>query len=355
MCTDNIWQSQARLIFDGQLVPRRAEKTTCLRNKFTRFILSTRSLHGPPPLFPAFPLTMDTCMEYFTWLYHHNVTNPSSAAVYVHAAVTWAKQLGHPNPLHGTPAAEANYSIFKDNFTKIMPVIRKRVAKTPIQPHMMAALATLYDPSSFSTIVSLSAYCVLWYAAVRCSHVAPKKSTDLAHVIKWGDVLFLPSTSTPHQIFIRFGSSKTRPEAKDSPFWAVLDRRQGHPGLCPVNLVHKLFCMTENTHEHSPVFRQSANSVRPLTRTTFTNKLRLDFARVSSFLVLPPNFTASMLSAVSFRKGSCTALAPRVNAQQLMLHADHASIESTFQYYKGSFEDRRLNTHRLSAEFPRGF
>ena len=66
-------------------------------------------------------------------------------------------------------------------------------------------------------------------------------------------------------------------------------------------------------------------------------------------------FTASMLSTVSFRKGSCTALAPQVNAQQLMLHADHATIESTFQYYKGSFDDRRRNTQRLSAEFPEGF
>ena len=312
-------------------------------------------MHGVGPSFPAFPLSLDTCMEYFTWLYHHNVHSAGSASVYVHAACTWCKERGHSNPITESPSSEHAYNTFRDNFSKIMPSIKRRAAKTPIQPHMMAALATLFDPASFATISSLAAYSVLWYAAVRCSHVAPKKSADLAHVLTWGSVLFLPSIGTPHQVFIRFASSKTRPEAKNSAFWAVLDRRQGHPGLCPVTLMHKLFCMTANTHEHSPVFRKSQHSLLPLTRTAFTNKLRLDFARVSKHLVLPPNFTASMLSAVSFRKGSCTALAPQVNAQQLMLHADHATIESTFQYYKGSFDDRRRNTQRLSAEFPEGF
>ena len=353
--TDNIWQHKARNILQGHSVPRRGEKISCLRNKFIRFILTTRSTHGPGPTFPVFPLTLDTCLEYFTWLYHHNVQNPGSAAVYVHTACMWARELGHNNPISESPTTEALYAKFKDNFAKIMPNVRRRAPKTPIQPSMMAALATLYDSSSFATVVSLAAYNVLWYAAVRCSHIAPKKTTDLAHVITWGAVIFLPSVRTPHQVFIRFASSKTRPEATNAPFWAVLDRREGHPGLCPVTLMHRLYCMTSNTHEHSPVFRQSQHSVHPLSRSAFTNKLRLDFAKVAKHLVLPPNFTASMLSAVSFRKGSCTALAPRVNAQQLMLHADHATIESTFQYYRGSFEDRKLNTQRLSAEFPRGF
>ena len=223
--TDNVWQSKALTIFQGTLVPRRAERITCLRNKFARFILSTRSIHGPGPMFPAFPLSLDTCMEYFTWLYDHNVQNTNSASVYVHAACAWCKERGYPDPIAESSSTEASYATFKDNFGKIMPCIKRRIAKTPIQPPMMAALATLYDPSSFSTIVSLAAYCVLWYAAVRCSHIAPKKATDLAHVITWGSVLFLPSVRTPHQVFIRFASSKTRPEAKNSGFWAVLDRR----------------------------------------------------------------------------------------------------------------------------------
>ena len=324
-------------IWNGQYVPKKASKTRTFRTKFVLFCYDTGAL-------PVLPIKANTYFRYMLWLSKHGVNGWDSAQRYLSEAVTWDQlEMGS---LDHRKFMDFFWSKFRHNY-KQQIAAKHTGMKLPFRAAMLEAIYLDIDFSSWVDVQDIAAYTFLLFVGVRIGHVAV--DAQRAHALRFEDIGFYPSFDDCDFVYFHFRSTKTRPRAADTPYWSTV-RAQPHLLLCPVAMLKRIFALNFRGIHTDFVFQASQRSKDPLSRSAFTNNLRLRLARAQRHLTT--EFNIDDYSGISFRKGFLTILgAAGLPGYRLAAAADHASIQSSTPYMLDQLRDRAANSDIIGASF----
>jgi len=311
-------------------------KTRSLRAKFIDFAIDTG-------YWPLFPMPASAYFRYICWLPFNGIQAGWKACTkYLSAAVHWGQEIGGGD-MRLNPQFTFLWNKLRHNFKSMIPAIHSGM-KQPIRPAQLEALAMDIDINVLEEHQFITICFFLFFLGVRAGHVmasgAPK------HCVTYDDIRFEPSVENPQEAFILFKSTKTRPRAADLPFYGCLRAQQGII-FCPLKLLASYWARTYNGIGTDVLFRTPTGSA--LQRSAFNTNLRARMQHAERHLQGP--VFSSTFSAISFRKGSLSALANKVASHVLADHASGCSSYSSRIYTVSTVQDRGDNCDAIASAF----
>ena len=319
-------------------------------NKFYRFVLSE---HGENcNLLPLFPLDILKLSEYVIFCDENGVSGGmKSISNYItHIVQFGLEKFNAPDPRSASPLAEKQWKTFVHNF--VATTVPEGNTKLRLQPAMLVAMCLDIDTSKRRDVRDNAQYTNMWYGAWRAGHTSTANRRVPKHLLRWEDVVFLPSVQRCERAFFLLRSTKTRDKSK--PWWTAVERLGDDVDarLCPVRSLVLWYRASFRGNPRQAVFTGTVQPLLPLTRTEFANGLRARLVRAQPRLDVDPEiFDVSKWSAISFRKAGLSSLGRTdVGVNRLAEHGDHASMESTRAYTSDTVEERAQNTRAMARQ-----
>jgi len=337
-------------VLDGGGAPKRLRKLNSFQKKFVIFAVE---MDCPEfPIIPLFPVPLATLMEFAVWCSENNINGWDSIRSYVGAVVAWGMATSNqPDPRTATPHDERTWSKFVTNFPKVIGGPPPKV-KLRLQPgHIESMFLDFVDGSWFDRR-DRAVYLTLWYTSCRAGHVAPDAGDEhtLQHALRWDRIRFDPSLDNPLTVFLFFPSTKTRPMMANRP-WFTAVGRVDNPDFCLVTQLRRHFLENYSGEPSDFVFTRDERDARYLTRTAFTEGLRLRLVNGGRHLGL--DIDPRAWSGISFRKGSLqTAADNGTPGYALADMADHTTVDMTRRNYLGdTVSGRAARTAAIGGGF----
>eukprot|EP01052_Picozoa_sp_SAG31_P042555 SAG31_NODE_6793_length_1885_cov_3.047032_2_plen_259_part_00 len=217
-------RAKALQVLHGDQSPRKTQRLSSYQKKFITFALA---LHTPAdPLFPLFPVSLTTLMEFATWCSENGVNGWDSISNYVGAVVTWHIRLCNmPDPRSASPLSKRDWDDFVRHFPVVIGNPPSKV-KLRIQPAHLVAIHRDLQADDWWQARDWCAYSLcLWYTTCRIGHVAPDAADapTLDHALRWNRIQFEPSLHDPLRVLLFFPSTKTRPVKANRPWFTAVD------------------------------------------------------------------------------------------------------------------------------------
>ena len=352
---DSELANKTRAIFERAEGESTAFKLSSYQVKFLAFVAAEHSKQQP--LLPLFPVSLDTIFMFMTWAKDNNIKGGyDSISNYVDAVIQWGiAHNGQADPRKETWKAIRDWRKFVSNFKEKVQAIKK--TKLRIQPALFQAMMMDIDINEWRDMRDGAQYCLNFYSGVRVGHTSAKSRKAPKHLLRYQDVMFVPSIENPVEVHVYLRSTKTRKEAECRPAWHQLGNVEGNDQrLCPVFMMQR-WCSTQYAGDPSaPLFPAEKDAHRhlPQGRTEFDELLK---ARIMQALpkidIDPDTFDVSKFSGIGFRKGSLSALANTkgMSSTRLAAHGDHADVNTTMHYLSDTTTERAANSKAIASRF----
>ena len=230
---DSELANATRAIYNNKDTGVKAIKLSSYQVKFLTFVAAEHTTEQP--LLPLFPVSLDTLIMFMTWAKDNGINGGfDSISSYVSAVVEWGiAHNGQADPRKESWKAVSDWAKFKSGFIENVPAVRK--SKLRIQPALFQAMMTDLDIDTWRDMRDGAQYCLDFYSSVRVGHTSAKSRKAPKHLLRYKDVMFLPSIDNPIEVHVFLRSTKSRKEAEGKPAWHQLGKVEARdPRLCPM-------------------------------------------------------------------------------------------------------------------------
>ena len=299
------------------------------------------------------PLTLVQLMRFAIWLPQNGINSGwKGVKNYTGAVVKYNQVVGQPDPRNADPDL---WALLRTRFKNEVQVQRSTATKLPIRQPMVTALAI--RAVVIGTATATADMCndsLANFSAVRIGHFAPESAGDMRHVLRWKDLVFLPSVDTCSMVFIQIDSTKSRHVKECRPTWTAVGRVTSNPLVCPVRWAVEHYRANYRGDPEAPIFANPQTG-GPLTRGVYTTRMQTRLVEaVTNYL---PGYSIDIrnYSGISWRKGGITALSHQAARQRLHLNqvadfADHQDIATSRSYITDSIETRAAYSDMIAAD-----